>query len=394
MIAAGTPGNVGVLAQFDVALGSQNEQAPIAPRAQAFGSEPVHADVTESAVAVQHHVAEILKFRVVLVIHVGHLRRRHVRHGRPGVVDELVSLVRAYVAEDAAVARRIPKPIGTGRFIHLVRGQVHGLHHFSDGARVYQFARLHRGPHFQALGVHDGEHAAGLFHRPADLGELRQRGHGRLVAEVVFTVAHHAHAQRRAQIGDGRAGHQLDGGVAQDLVLAGGHLHAGIAFLKAGKRRLIGGMDGHQLAAAAPQRIGDAVDVIVVQADDGEFNGILGLRRRAAGHGDLLRRLRAGLKAHGCSGQPCHQQGSPAYVVRHRIFSWVRMNSHVKPIREPKRLRFVLNDCRLKAGRLARTRASGIDPQVEARRPRRASPRVGTLHAKACWRPTQAPDSM
>jgi len=117
VIAARPPRDVGILPQFDVPFGSQYEQAPIAPGTQAGGGEPIHADVAETAIAVQHHVAEILKLRPVLIIHVGHLRRCHIRHGRTGVIHELVRLMRPDVAQDAAVARRIPEPIGA-RFFH------------------------------------------------------------------------------------------------------------------------------------------------------------------------------------------------------------------------------------------------------------------------------------
>ena len=98
MVPARASGDVGVLPQFDVALGAENEKPPIAPCAQPIGSKPVDANVAEAAVAVQHHVAEILELRVVRVIHVRHLRRNHLGRGGSGVVNELVGLVRPDVA--------------------------------------------------------------------------------------------------------------------------------------------------------------------------------------------------------------------------------------------------------------------------------------------------------
>jgi hypothetical protein len=78
MVAAGTAGDVDVLPQLDVALGAEDRQPPVAPGREAVGREPVQADVARAAVAAEHHVAEVLELRLVLVGDVGDLRRHDV----------------------------------------------------------------------------------------------------------------------------------------------------------------------------------------------------------------------------------------------------------------------------------------------------------------------------
>ena len=112
MIPTWRTGNVDTLPQFDIPLGSQNEGPFVAKRPQGIWSEPVHAKISKAAIAMDHHVAEVLEFRAMAVIHIRHLRHRHLRHGGSGEVNELVGLVRAEVAESAAVAHRIPEPFG------------------------------------------------------------------------------------------------------------------------------------------------------------------------------------------------------------------------------------------------------------------------------------------
>ena len=95
----------------------------------------------------QHHVAEVLKPRVVGMIHVCNLGCRNRGRGRAGVVNELVRLMRADVAKDAAVLGRVPKPIGTAGGVQLMGRDVDGLHNFADCAVLDQVACLHGRAH-------------------------------------------------------------------------------------------------------------------------------------------------------------------------------------------------------------------------------------------------------
>src|ERR1017187_2634093 len=102
-------GDVGVLADFDVAVGTEDEEAAVAPGAEARGREPVEAHVAEAGVAAEHHVAEVLEFGVIFVADVGDLGRDDLRLSGAGVEEELIDLVGADVAENATVFLGVPE---------------------------------------------------------------------------------------------------------------------------------------------------------------------------------------------------------------------------------------------------------------------------------------------
>src|SRR5690348_2073353 len=90
VISARAAGDVERLPQLDVALCTENEGAFVSKCGDAARSQPVHAKVAETAIAVEHHVAEILELRVMAVAHVRHLRHGYFHGGGPGEVDELI----------------------------------------------------------------------------------------------------------------------------------------------------------------------------------------------------------------------------------------------------------------------------------------------------------------
>src|SRR6266567_981386 len=104
--------NIDVLAHLDVAVGPKDEEPPIAPRSQSVGSEPVQAHVTESAIVAQHHVTEVLEARIIGMPDVRNLRLDYFGAFGASVVEELVYLVRANVAQDAAILVGVPEPVG------------------------------------------------------------------------------------------------------------------------------------------------------------------------------------------------------------------------------------------------------------------------------------------
>lgn len=63
-----------ILTDFDVALCAKNEETAIAPGSKPIRCKSVEPHITESAVAAQHHVTEVLEARVLGVCHVCHLR--------------------------------------------------------------------------------------------------------------------------------------------------------------------------------------------------------------------------------------------------------------------------------------------------------------------------------
>src|ERR1700677_2786127 len=132
MIAARPAGDINIFAQLNISLGSQDKEPAIAPGAQTIWGEPVHADISRTAVAVQHHVAEVLKPGMGGMIHIGDLGSGHLCSGRIRVVDELIGLMRSNIAENAAVLEGIPEPAWTSDVVHLVRRDIHRLYHFAD----------------------------------------------------------------------------------------------------------------------------------------------------------------------------------------------------------------------------------------------------------------------
>src|SRR5262245_62138264 len=125
---------IGVLADFDEPFSPQNRQPPIAPGVQTVGREPVHSDIAGAAVAAQHHVAEILEFGMLRVIHVADLRRDH--FGLRGIREEekLIELVRRDVADYAAEILLVPEPRRTRARVDAMRAETDGLDDFADGS--------------------------------------------------------------------------------------------------------------------------------------------------------------------------------------------------------------------------------------------------------------------
>ena len=78
--------------------------------------------------------------------------------------------MRADVAQNAAVLLRYPEPLRPAGAAtcyaaileNLVRRDVDGLNHFSDGALFNEFARINSGLYFKQLAVHDGVNPFGL----------------------------------------------------------------------------------------------------------------------------------------------------------------------------------------------------------------------------------------
>jgi hypothetical protein len=158
---------------------------------KAVGREPVEAHITEAAVAAQDHVAEVLKAGMIGMAHVGDLRLDNFGVFRSRVEEELVDLVRADVAEDAAVLVGVPEPLGAAGSAacvamplnDLMGRNVDGLNDFADGALLDEHAGINSGFHFKALAVHDAVDALGLGDGFAHFGKLLEGGDAGLVGE-------------------------------------------------------------------------------------------------------------------------------------------------------------------------------------------------------------------
>src|SRR3569833_241318 len=189
VVAAGPNRNIGIFAHFDITVGAQHEEAPIAPCAQTIGREPVQPHIAEAPVALQGHVAEILEMRMIGMADIGDLRRHDLGFGRAGIEQELVDLVRADIAKDAAILDIFPEParardaaaIVAGALDDLMRRDVDRLDDLADGAGLDQLPGINRGLHFQPLGIHDGVDAAGFRDGSLHQRQIFQCGDSRLV---------------------------------------------------------------------------------------------------------------------------------------------------------------------------------------------------------------------
>src|SRR5262245_20341883 len=101
MVSAGSAADVDVLSQLDVSVGAEDGQPTVAPRAKAVRREPVDANVARTAVAAQHHVAEVLQLGGLGMREISNLRGDNSGQGGAGEEEKLVGLMRADIREDA-----------------------------------------------------------------------------------------------------------------------------------------------------------------------------------------------------------------------------------------------------------------------------------------------------
>jgi hypothetical protein len=94
----------------------------------------------------------------------------------------------------------------------------HDLNHASDGALFDQLPGANTGFDVQALAVIDHVFAPGALGDGASLGELIERGEGRLVGEVIFPGLHDPAAERAAFVGNGGGGDEMDIGLLEQLI--------------------------------------------------------------------------------------------------------------------------------------------------------------------------------
>ena len=113
-----------VLAYLDLAFGALNEKAPIAPGGQAIRREPVDPNITVALVRTQHHLAEILKARLV-----GHCRVLDKGVGDLCIfrASEVEELVRKLWLSALVVLLNDGSPIQVATAV-LVSGWAHVLH--------------------------------------------------------------------------------------------------------------------------------------------------------------------------------------------------------------------------------------------------------------------------
>ena len=122
------------------------------------------------------------------------------------------------------------------------------------------------------LRVADRVDPTGLGLDLAYLGQLLKRGHARLVDHEILACLHDADADRRPLAGNACVNDQLDRVVFENGFFAGcKHGLGKDAAVGLDQFRLLG-VDGDQFGAGTQHEFGLAIDVPVVQADDGKSN--------------------------------------------------------------------------------------------------------------------------
>ena len=107
-------GDVGVFAQFDVALRAEDQEAAVAPGAESGGSEPIHAEVTRRTV-VGEEVAftEILEFRMRGIGDIAGSGVNDFGVFSTSKKEELFALMAPNIAENASVFLLLEEPGGS-----------------------------------------------------------------------------------------------------------------------------------------------------------------------------------------------------------------------------------------------------------------------------------------
>ncbi len=185
--------------------------------------------------------------------------------------------------ENPAEAGLLPEPRRPARRRDAVRAETDGLHDAADGAGLHQLAGSHRRTILEPLAVHDRVDALRLSLHTAHLGELLERRDARLVGHVVLAVLHDADAEGRAIDRNRRAQDELNARILQDLVLAPRELRLREPRLKVLRQVGFRRIQPDEFASAAQDGADLAVDVAVVDADDGKPNPRPGTLRRSLG---------------------------------------------------------------------------------------------------------------
>jgi hypothetical protein len=126
---------------------------------------------------------------MVRVAEVAGLRRKNTGGCGIGEVQELLDLMRADIADDAAGDGAVEEPGGARRGPHLVRAETRRLDDAADCPLGHQLACFDRAAAVPMLvGVQPPE-PAGRALNALDLHQLLERGYGWLIREHVLRVA-------------------------------------------------------------------------------------------------------------------------------------------------------------------------------------------------------------
>ena len=223
VVAGFVAGDVEVFAEFDVALGAEDDGAAIAPGAEAGRRQPVHVVIAQHDPTVgrrvpQRHPTEVLEAGVRRRRDVGDRRCQHLGRARSCDREELVGLVGGEVDEDASRAIAVEEPLRPAVGGEGVRsGTSHG-HELTDRTGVNEADRLGDRPVAEALGEEHPPSTTGRPHRVVDGIELVRRRDGRLGGEHVASGDKGVGGEVASFGGNVGEHHQVERVVAQHAV--------------------------------------------------------------------------------------------------------------------------------------------------------------------------------
>ena len=261
--------HIDVLAQLDVPLGPDQEEAAVPPGSQPIGSEPIEAEVTgDSGIGGQAGIAVILQPRILWVMEVGDPARHHRCVRGAAEVEHLLDLVGADVRDDAAVPLAVEEPSGTISCLEAVRPPTTEGDELADGSILEQLLGIDRRFDMNALTVIDEPLETGLL----DLGpgrlHLLSCGERRLIGEVILTGIEGLEAERAALIGDGGTGDEVNRRIGEDLLLALCNRCRGEGLNERLRLRRVLVKDAHDHRPRLGEAVAHTVDMAVIQADD------------------------------------------------------------------------------------------------------------------------------
>ena len=289
MIALGVRSEVEIFPHLDVALGAEDERAPVAPCAEALRIQPVHADVVRRAVVGDEvRLAPVLEFGELLVLIICDRRMNDVSAFRSRVGEELLELMAPEINEDAAAFLAAPKPRRARPRIAAVRPHAHHLHHAANRSLLDELPRADARLDMQPFGKIHGILFPRAPHGRARGVELRERGEGRLVGEVVLARVEHAAAERPAFAGHCRARHKLHVFLREHLVHRAERLRSRIFLAEFFHLRRIRIEDVAALAAGLGEPLTLPEDVAVIECRRCEDKLARLHHRRGFAHGGVV----------------------------------------------------------------------------------------------------------
>ncbi len=269
--AVGCP-DVGVFAQLDVALRSEDEKPTVAPCPKAGGREPINPEVTRGAVVADEAAfAEVLEFGISGIRHIADSRVSDLRILGTGEKKKLLALVAADVAEDTTVFFLLKKPAWSGSGVESVGACAEGLNDLANGSCGDQLTSPHSAFDMDALAVVDGIFPSRGIAGAARLIELSESRERRFVGEVVLACLHNLAPERSAFVGNGGRGNKPDFRVIQNFLKRTGR--AGLRkFFHKGTHSFGNGIeDPLKIGPRLNQSVALAVDMPVIKMRGGHY---------------------------------------------------------------------------------------------------------------------------